>query len=121
MAGHALSEVILRANMKTMPCLKRSASINTGFKTYCNVCSSSVDKKRSNHIKHHIERKKHIESVVLKRPRQPNIEAVSAKKGVEDNFNRDFTKMWIGAGLPLLAISGELKVFMETQFGRKTP
>ena len=51
---------------------------------------------------------------------QPNFEAVPAKKRVEDSFNRDFRKLWIGAGL-LSAISGEHKVILETYFGRKIP
>ena len=77
--------------------------------------------KRSSHIQQHIESKKLTESVALESPRQPNNEAVPAKKRVEDSFNQDFTKLWFGAGLLLSTIFRELRVFMETHFGRKIP
>ena len=93
MVGHASSEVTLRANISAMPSSKLLSSMNKGFYVYCNVCTSFIDSKRSNHIKQHIENKEHSESVALKRPRQLIIETILAAKRVEDSFNREFTKL----------------------------
>ena len=93
-----------------MPCLKTLVSISNGFK-FSAIFLPVLWRWNVWTTAHWV--------IALKRPRQPNNEAVLTKKRLED-FTIG-TLQNCGLGVALSAIYRELKVSMETHFGGKIP